>query len=54
MEVFAMPKKDLNQIAANIAALTTRTKIKDEAPSVRGTGRNPPRDERALADGCRD
>ncbi len=25
-----MPKKDLNQIAANIAALTTRTKIKEE------------------------
>jgi hypothetical protein len=26
-----MPKKDLNQIAANIAALTTGTKIKEEA-----------------------
>jgi hypothetical protein len=25
-----MPKKDLNQIAANIAALTTGTKIKEE------------------------
>lgn len=28
---YAMPKKDLNQIAANIAALTTGTKVKEEA-----------------------
>lgn len=26
-----MPRKDLNQIAANIAALTTGTKVKEEA-----------------------
>jgi len=26
-----MPKKDLNQIAANIVALTTGTKVKEEA-----------------------
>jgi len=25
-----MPKKDLNQIAANIVALTTGTKVKEE------------------------
>jgi hypothetical protein len=30
-----MPKKDLNQIAANITALTTGTKVKEEA------GKNP-------------
>jgi hypothetical protein len=27
---YAMPKKELNQIAANIAALTTGTKVKEQ------------------------